>query len=78
MDKITWALIAIVAGAVIGFGLTYVFGKLPEKWLQDYDYDPKSPDFRLAKRMKPIPHGLICAVLLAIAYASVPFSLHGP
>ena len=35
MDKITWALIAIVAGALLGAGLTYVFKKLPEKWLQD-------------------------------------------
>ncbi len=70
MDKITWALIAIVAGAVIGAGLTYVFKKLPEKWLQDYDYDPKAPDFRLSKRMKFIPHGVISAALLAIAYSA--------
>ena len=70
MDKSIWAVLAVIAGTLIGFGLTFVFKKLPEKWLQDYDYDPKSPDFRLAKRMKPVPHGIIAAFLLALAYSA--------
>ena len=70
MDKTIWAVIAVIAGSLIGFGLTYVFKRIPEKWLQDYDYDPNSPDFRLSKRMQPVPHGLIASILLALAYSS--------
>ncbi len=70
MDKTALIIVAVIAGTLIGLGLTFVFAKLPEKWLQDYDYDPKSPDFRLSKRMKFIPHGIISAVLLAAAYAA--------
>ena len=70
MDKSILAVIAVITGALVGFALTFVFEKLPEKWLQDYDYDPKSPDFRLSKRMKLVPHGVIAAVLLAVAYAA--------
>jgi prepilin signal peptidase PulO-like enzyme (type II secretory pathway) len=70
MDKSILIVIAAIAGLVIGYCLTYVFRKLPEKWLQDYDYDPQASDFRLAKRMDPVPHGIISALLLAAAYVA--------
>lgn len=65
-------LIAIVAGAVIGFLVTNIFNKLPEAWLQDYGYDEKSPDFRLSKRMSLLPHGAISALICALLFAACP------
>lgn len=73
----TWLLpvLAVVLGIAAGFGVTFIFSKLPEKWLQDYGYDPNAPDFRLSKRMKICPHGLIASFFLAAAYlAAVIFS----
>jgi len=63
-----WLIISIVAGALLGLLVTYMFGKFPEKWLQDYDYDPKAPNFRIAKRMKMVPHGIITCIGLAACY----------
>lgn len=71
MDNWLLPVLAIVVGLIEGFLITFIFAKLPEKWLQDYDYDPKSPDFRLSKRMKLFPHGLISALFLAAAYLFV-------
>ena len=68
MNKILLAVIAGLIGTAIGLSLTYIFNKLPEKWLQDYDYDEKAPDFRLAKRMKVVPHGLLAAASCALFY----------
>lgn len=68
MDNHLLPVIAILIGLIEGFLITFIFAKLPEKWLQDYGYDPKAPDFRLSKRMKLFPHGLISALFMAAAY----------
>ena len=68
MDNWLIPALAIVVGLIEGFLITFIFAKLPEKWLQDYGYDPKAPDFRLSKRMKIFPHGLISALFLSAAY----------
>ncbi|MCQ2466355.1 MAG: A24 family peptidase [Clostridia bacterium] len=66
--------IAIILGLLIGIGLTYIFKIIPEKWLQDYGYNPNSPKFRPAKRMKLIPHGILAGVFCAAFYvASILF-----
>ena len=62
------AIIAAFLGAVVGYSQTFVFAKIPEKWLQDYGVKETDPDFRLSKRMKLIPHGVLSALFCAIIY----------
>ena len=64
-----WILIGTALGALFGYLITFLFGKFPESWLQDYDYDVNSSNFRLAKRMKYVPHGIISSVGMAMCYA---------
>lgn len=75
MYKGLFIVVAIALGIVLGFLTSAVFNKLPESWLQDYDYDPKAPDFRLSKRMKLVPHTVIaCLFCSAIYVAAVIFN----
>ena len=59
---------AVVAGVLAGALITYLFGRFPEKWLQDYGVTPQDPDYRPSKRMRPFPEGLIAAVFCAACY----------
>lgn len=63
-----WFVLSVVCGVLWGLCITFIFGKLPENWLQDYDYDVNAKNFRLAKRMKPVPHGVISCIGLALSY----------
>ena len=60
--------IAAILGALIGYSQTFVFAKLPEKWLQDYGVKETDPDVRLSKRMKLYPHGVLSALFCAFIY----------
>ncbi|MCR5593951.1 MAG: A24 family peptidase [Saccharofermentans sp.] len=62
------AIIAALCGAIVGYLQTFVFAKIPEKWLQDYGVKETDPDFRLSKRMKLIPHGVLSALFCASIY----------
>ncbi len=68
MDISVIYILLVVFGLLIGMFTAFLFGKFPESWLQDYDYDPKAPDFRLSKRMKYFPHGLIAGVCCSVTY----------
>ena len=68
MDRYIYFLIAAVLGLAIGFLLKVIFNILPEKWLQDYDYDPNAEGFRKARRMSFIPHGLVAGLFCALFY----------
>lgn len=59
---------AVVAGVLAGAQITYLFGRFPEKWLQDYGVTPQDPDYRPSKRMRPFPEGLIAAVFCVACY----------
>lgn len=65
-----WAAASLAAllGAIVGYSQTFVFSKIPEKWLQDYGVKETDPDFRLSKRMKLIPHGVLSALFCAVMY----------
>ena len=76
MNTVLSVIIAALFGASVGFSVTLVFNRLPESWLQDYGYDVKSPDFRLAKRMKLYPHGVISAVLVTAFYVMAALTLY--
>ena len=60
--------LAVVAGVLAGALITYLFGKFPDKWLQDYGVTPEDPDYRPSKRMRPFPEGLIAAAFCAACY----------
>ena len=62
------AISAALLGAIVGYSQTFVFAKIPEKWLQDYGVKETDPDFRLSKRMELIPHGVLSAVFCAFVY----------
>lgn len=68
MDRTITTLLLSIIGLIIGFTIKFIFDLLPEKWLQDYDYDPKSPSFRLSKRMRFFPEALLSALLCATLY----------
>lgn len=61
-------LIGAVLGAALALPLQYVYNVFPEVWLQDYDFNPKAKDVRLARRMKFLPHTLFVMVSLMLLF----------
>ena len=66
-------LLGAFLGAALALPLQHLYNSFPESWLQDYDYDPKAKDFRLAKRMKFVPHTLIVMVTLMLLFFAAFF-----
>ena len=66
MSIAVYYVFAVVAGVVAGALITWLFGRFPDKWLQDYGVTPEDPNYRPSKRMRPFPEGLI-AVLFCVA-----------
>ena len=73
MNTALYYVLAVVAGVLAGAIITYLFGKFPDKWLQDYGVTPDDPDYRPSKRMRPFPEGLIAAVFCAVSYCATVF-----
>lgn len=59
---------AVVLGAGFGLLITWLFGKFPEKWLQDYDVKETDPDYRISKRMRWVPEGVAACLICAVCY----------
>lgn len=68
MPDIALPLILAATGALIAAPLHLIYNRLPETWLQDYDYDPQNSGARPAKRMKFIPHTLILIPVIALLF----------
>ena len=68
MNIVFYYVFAVVAGVVAGALITWLFGKFPDKWLQDYGVTPQDPDYRPSKRMRPFPEGLIAVLFCVICY----------
>jgi len=68
MSELILPLIFAAAGALIAAPLHLIYNRLPESWLQDYDYDPQDSGARPAKRMKLIPHSLILIPVIALLF----------
>ena len=67
------AVIAAGFGVVAGFGVIYVFNKMPAKWLCDYG---ETPDERhLSPRIGKYPWGLIFSVIIATATFKVGYMI---
>lgn len=71
--RLLFAGIAAVLGFAAGILLKFLFDRFPEKWLQDYDYDPKSPNYRPSRRMKIVPHGILAGLFCAAFYAAATY-----
>ena len=65
MDRITQAIVLALIAAVMAVPAYFIFNKMPEAWLQDYDFDPKAPNVRLAKRFQHY-HIPVFAVIYAL------------
>ena len=68
MNIVYCFIIAVVAGIAAGALITWLFGKFPDKWLQDYGVTLQDPDYRPSKRMRPFPEGLIAVLFCVICY----------
>ena len=68
MKDVLFYVFAIVTGVLAGALITYLFGRFPDKWLQDYGVTPQDPDYRPSKRMRPFPEGVIASAFCAVCY----------
>ena len=73
MNIALYYVFAVVAGVLAGVLITWLFGKFPDKWLQDYGVTPQDPDYRPSKRMRPFPEGLIAVVFCVACYCVAIF-----
>ena len=53
--------LALIA-AFMAIPAFFMFNKMPEAWLQDYDFDPKAENVRWAKRLKPYHIGIFAII----------------
>jgi len=73
MNIALYYVFAVVAGVLAGVLVTWLFGKFPDKWLQDYGVTPQDHDYRPSKRMRPFPEGLIAVVFCVACYCVAIF-----
>ena len=73
MNIVFYYVFAVVAGVVAGALITWLFGRFPEKWLQDYGVTPEDPDYRPSKRMRPFPEGLAAVGFCVACYCVTVF-----
>ncbi len=70
MITILYYSVATLLGLAFGLVLTPIFKVIPEKWLQDYGFNPKAANFRISKRMKFLPHGVIASLFCILCNVS--------
>lgn len=68
MNIALYYVFAVAAGVLAGVLVTWLFGRFPDKWLQDYGVTPEDPDYRPSKRMRPFPEGLIAVIFCVVCY----------
>lgn len=70
MTYMTQALILALIAAVMAIPAFFIFNKMPEAWLQDYDFDPKAENVRWAKRLKPFHIGIFAVIYAIVVFLS--------
>lgn len=65
MTRLATSLVFALIAALMAVPAYFMYNKMPEAWLQDYDFDPNAKNFRLAKRLKPY-HIALFAVIYAV------------
>ena len=73
MNIALYYVFAVLAGVVAGALITWLFGRFPDKWLQDYGVTPQDDNYRPSKRMRPFPEGLIAVCFCVICYCVTIF-----
>lgn len=73
MNIVFYYILAVLAGALSGALVTYLFGKFPDAWLQEYGVTPEDPDYRPSKRMRPFPEGIIAGSFCIVCYCVAIF-----
>lgn len=64
--------LALIA-AIMAVPAFFMFNKMPEAWLQDYDFDPNAENVRLAKRLKPYHIGIFAVIYAILVFISSAF-----
>ena len=61
-------LLSLVFGICISLFVFAIYNRIPDKWLQEWDANPDTPDFRKAKRLDHLPHFIVlsCISIAAI------------
>ena len=80
MTVTSQTIVLTLIAAIMAVPAFFMFNKMPETWLQDYDFDPKAENVRWAKRLKPYHiaiFAVIYAVLVFISSAVYPDFLCG-
>ena len=75
MTVTSQTIVLTLIAAIMAVPAFFMFNKMPEAWLQDYDFDPKAENVRWAKRLKPYHIAIfagIYAVLVFISSAMYP------
>ena len=65
MTVTSQTIVLTLISALMAVPAFFMFNKMPEAWLQDYDFDPNAENVRWAKRLKPY-HIAIFAVIYAV------------
>ena len=65
MTVTSQTIVLTLIAAFMAIPAFFMFNKMPEPWLQDYDFDPKAENVRFAKRLKPY-HIAVFAVIYAV------------
>ncbi len=59
---------AIILGALMGYLTKILFAKFPEAWLQDYGVSETDVNYRISKRMRLFPEGVVAMAVCAVMY----------
>lgn len=57
-------------GALTGIVTTFLFKRFPESWLQDYGVKETDANYRISKRMRLYPEGLIAGIIAILFYVA--------
>ncbi len=60
----------VLLGALTGIVTTFLFKRFPESWLQDYGVKETDANYRISKRMRLYPEGLIAGIIAILFYVA--------
>ncbi|MBO4688393.1 MAG: prepilin peptidase [Clostridiales bacterium] len=70
MTVTSQTIVLTLIAAVMAVPAFFMFNKMPEAWLQDYDFDPKAENVRWAKRLKPYHIAVFAAIYAVLVFIS--------
>ena len=70
MTVTSQTIVLTLIAALMAVPAFFMFNKMPEAWLQDYDFDPKAENVRWAKRLKPYHIGIFAVIYAIVVFLS--------